>query len=86
VVGPAQLADVIGGAQPQFPGVFTLLDDVDAHHDVCRFRWCPGGSQQEPLVVGFDVVRIDSDGRISSVDGSLDKVPSTTGPANSGHG
>jgi hypothetical protein len=70
----------IAAVQAQFPGfTFTLLDAVDAHHNQARFSWglgpadAPSGT--EPLVVGFDVAVADSDGRLTSVLGFLDKVP-----------
>jgi hypothetical protein len=70
----------IAAVQAQFPGfTFTLLDAVDAHHNQARVSWglgpadAPSGT--EPLVVGFDVAVADSDGRLTSVLGFLDKVP-----------
>ncbi|GLQ90406.1 nuclear transport factor 2 family protein [Dyella flagellata] len=66
----------ISAVQKMFPGhVFGLLGEVDAHHDMMRFRWQlsePGAN--EPLVIGFDVAVLE-DGRISHVCGFLDKVP-----------
>jgi hypothetical protein len=66
----------IAAVQAMFPGHhFTLAGDVDAHHDIARFRWhlCAPGAT-EPLVVGFDVAELD-EGRIRRVHGFLDKVP-----------
>jgi hypothetical protein len=68
----------IGAVQAQFPGfVFTLGGDVDEHHNLARFTWnlAPAGAP-EPLVIGFDVLVADEEGRIRSVFGFLDKVPS----------
>jgi hypothetical protein len=66
----------IAAVQERFPGHrFTLADEVDAHHDIVRFRWhlsAPGAA--EPLVVGFDVAELGA-GRIRRVHGFLDKVP-----------
>ena len=66
----------IAAVQGMFPGhVFTLADEVDAHHHLARFRWhlsAPGAA--EPLVVGFDVAELDA-GLIRRVHGFLDKVP-----------
>ena len=77
VRGRDQIAAVIAGAHDQFPGfVFRLAGAVDAHHDTARFTWelvpTTGG---EALVVGFDVISTDSDGRIRDVYGFLDKIP-----------
>ncbi|WP_244927977.1 nuclear transport factor 2 family protein [Nocardioides sp. W7] len=79
--GRDQLEATIEAVQTQFPGfVFSRVGDVDAHHDQARFRWGLGpvdaDPQAEPLVIGFDVVVVDPDGRIDSVHGFLDKVPS----------
>ena len=76
VTGRAALAETIAAVREQFPGfVFTPVGPVDAHHDVARFGWGLGPEDAEPLVVGFDVVRTDADGRIRSVIGFLDRVP-----------
>ncbi|NYJ73112.1 nuclear transport factor 2 family protein [Allobranchiibius huperziae] len=66
----------IGAVQDQFPGfVFTPAGPVDAHHRQARFTWGLGPADAEPVIVGFDVVVTDDDGRIDSVLGFLDKVP-----------
>jgi hypothetical protein len=74
--GRADISAVIGAVQGQFPGlVFTLAGPVDAHHDLARFTWELGPRGGEALVVGFDVLVADADGRIAAVHGFLDKVP-----------
>ena len=73
VTGTEALDALIAGVQHQFPGMrFGPVGDVDAHHDVCSFRWglCPDGA--EPLVIGFDVATVGPDGRITGVQGFLD--------------
>jgi hypothetical protein len=76
VTGTDGLDALIAGAQQQFPGMeFRLVGDVDAHHDVCRFRWGFGPAGAEPLVIGFDVAMVGEDGRITTVQGFLDRVP-----------
>ncbi|MEP7022687.1 MAG: nuclear transport factor 2 family protein [Actinomycetota bacterium] len=77
VSGHDAIDATIGAVQAQFPGfVFTLAGPVDAHHQQARFTWGLGPEGAEPLVVGFDVAVTGSDGRITSVFGFLDKVPS----------
>jgi hypothetical protein len=77
VRGRVELDAVIAGAQQQFPGfVFAPGGPVDAHHDQARFTWTLGPAGAEPLVVGFDVLITDADGRIKDVRGFLDRVPS----------
>jgi SnoaL-like domain len=71
-VGHDQIDATIAAAQGQFPGLsFTLASPVDSHHDIARFTWNLG----DGLVIGFDVLVLDADGRISKVHGFLDKVP-----------
>ena len=62
--------------QRRFPGfAFRLLDGVDGHHDLLRFRWELGPHGAEAAIVGFDTVVTDQDGRITTVLGFLDRVP-----------
>jgi hypothetical protein len=76
VTGTEALDALIAAVQQQFPGMrFGPVGDVDAHHDVCRFRWALGPEGAEPLVIGFDVATVGPDGRITGVQGFLDKVP-----------
>jgi SnoaL-like domain len=76
VRGPDAIAGLIGAAQQQFAGlVFTLGGPVDTNHNQARFTWHLGPDGGEPVVIGFDVVVLDSAGRIASVHGFLDKVP-----------
>jgi hypothetical protein len=78
VAGRDQISGLIGSVQEQVPGhVFRLFDgDVDAHHDVMRFRWelvpAAGG---DSVAVGFDVATGNGDGRLCRVVGFLDKAP-----------
>ena len=67
----------IAAVQGQFPGlVFTPVGSVDAHHRQARFTWGLGPAGVEPIVIGFDVAVTDGDGRLTTVLGFLDKVPS----------
>jgi len=76
VTGPDQIDAVIAAAQQQFAGMkFRLAGAVDAHHDQARFTW-ELGPDGTAVVVGFDVAKRDSDGRLALVLGFLDKVPS----------
>ena len=76
VAGRDQLDATIAAVQAQFPGfVFTAQSAPDTHHDQTRFTWGLGPEGAEPLVVGFDVLVTDEEGRIATVLGFLDKVP-----------
>ncbi|BCJ26752.1 nuclear transport factor 2 family protein [Actinocatenispora sera] len=67
---------LLGEAQQQFPGLrFSLGGPVDDHHHLARFHWHLGPDGTDPIVVGFDVVALDEEGRIAQVAGFLDKVP-----------
>lgn len=75
--GHDALDAMIGAAQQQFPGfVFTPHGSPDAHHNQIRFTWALGPRGSDPPVVGFDVVVTGADGRIETVVGFLDRVPS----------
>ena len=76
VTGTEALDALVAAVQQQFPGMrFSPVGEVDAHHDVCRFRWGLGPEGAEPLVIGFDVAAVAADGRIAAVHGFLDRVP-----------
>jgi hypothetical protein len=72
-----ELGGVITAVREQFPGlVFTPVGPRDTHHHVSRFSWGLGLAGAEPIIVGFDVITTDEDGRIDTVLGFLDRVPS----------
>lgn len=74
--GRDQLGAVIGAVQEQFGGMTLRLHGTpDGHHDQVRFQWALGPVDEEPVVIGFDVLVVDAEGRISDVRGFLDKVP-----------
>ncbi len=74
--GTDQVNALIDAVRGQFPGfVFTPVGKSDAHHNQVRFQWGLGPEGAEPVVVGFDVITLDDDGRIHQVLGFLDKVP-----------
>jgi hypothetical protein len=76
VAGLDDLSAAIGGVQQQFPEfVFTPVGEVDAHHDQARFQWGLGPANAEPVIIGFDVVVTDAQGRFQHVLGFLDRVP-----------
>jgi hypothetical protein len=77
VSGHDGISALMGAAQGQFPGmVFTAGGPVDQHHDIARFTWNlgPVGAAEAP-VVGFDVAKVNAEGKIVTVFGFLDKVP-----------
>lgn len=75
-VGREAIGATIGAVHEQFPGfVFTPVGEPDAHHQQVRFQWGLGPAGAEPVVIGFDVLVTDEQGRIETVLGFLDKVP-----------
>jgi hypothetical protein len=79
VRGHEGIAAVIALAHEQFPGfVFRPLGAVDGHHDTARFGWeLVNEADGAAPVAGFDVVTLDSEGRIRQVLGFLDRVPAS---------
>lgn len=77
VAGYEGISAVIAGAQGQFPGFeFRKLGVVDGHHDVARFGWeLVDKADGSAPVAGFDVIKLAEDGRIQTVQGFLDRVP-----------
>ena len=77
VSGVDAIDAVIAGAQEQFAGMqFVRGDVLDTHHNIARFTWeLVPEVGAEPLVVGFDVAAVDSDNKITSVYGFIDKMP-----------
>ena len=77
VAGHDALDATIAAVQAQFPGwVFAPAGPVDAHHQQARFTWTLGPAGEDAPIAGFDVVVTDADGRIKTVLGFLDRVPS----------
>jgi hypothetical protein len=76
VSGHSAVSDLIDGVRAQFPGfVFSQVSDADAHHQQLRSSWGLGPAGEEPVIIGFDVVVTDDDGKILDVRGFLDRVP-----------
>jgi hypothetical protein len=77
VAGTDGIAATIGAVQQQFPGfVFRLAGPVDGHHEQLRFSWELGPAGQEAPIAGSDVAVTDGNGRLRTVLGFLDRVPS----------
>lgn len=77
VSGHEAFSGLVDAVQGQFEGmVFSAGGPVDAHHDIARFTWHLGPADApEPPVIGFDVITVGADGRITQVLGFLDRVP-----------
>jgi hypothetical protein len=76
VQGPDQIDATIAAVQGQFPTFhFRLFGPVDGHGSQCRFAWELGPDEADAPVAGFDVVVLTPDGKIQTVIGFLDRVP-----------
>ncbi|GAA3038014.1 hypothetical protein FHS39_004455 [Streptomyces olivoverticillatus] len=77
VRGHAHVAAVMAGAHEQFPGFeFRQTGAADGHHDTVRFSWeLVSLADGSAPVAGSDVVTLAEDGRIRTVLGFLDRVP-----------
>ncbi|MBL1100896.1 nuclear transport factor 2 family protein [Streptomyces coffeae] len=75
--GHAQLAAVISGIHEQFPGYeIRHTGTADGHHDMVRFTWeMVSTADGSAPVAGSDVITLAEDGRIRSVLGFFDRVP-----------
>ncbi|GCE01958.1 nuclear transport factor 2 family protein [Embleya hyalina] len=69
----ARIAEV----REQFPGMaFTVVGEIEAHHDVARVFWELGLPGAAPVLTGIDVLVLGGDGRIRAVHGFFDRMPS----------
>ncbi|MBD0842946.1 nuclear transport factor 2 family protein [Streptomyces sp. TRM68416] len=77
VRGQEGIVAVISAARARFPGfAFRLAGRVDGHHDTARFSWeLVSEADGSAPVAGFDVITLDTEGRIRTVLGFLDRVP-----------
>jgi hypothetical protein len=68
---------LIAAVHQKFPGFrFALKGAPDGYGKHARFSWMLGPADAPDLIEGTDFVRVDKD-RIESVNGFLDKVPSS---------
>ena len=67
------IAEMIAGAQQQFPGHrFALVAGPDAHHDRVRFTWSLAAYDGDPAATGTDFVTVAEDGRMRAITGFLE--------------
>jgi hypothetical protein len=77
VHGIADIDATIAAVQAQFPSfLFRLVGPVDGHGNQCRFAWELGPDGQDAPVAGFDVAVLTPEGKVQTVLGFLDRVPS----------
>jgi hypothetical protein len=77
VLGIDDIDATISAVQDQFPSFrFRLVGPVDGHGSQCRFSWELGPEGEDAPVAGFDVAVLTPEGRVQTVLGFLDRVPS----------
>ncbi len=76
--GHAAIDAMIAAVQERFPGYrFRLSSGIEAHHGRARFSWSAGGSETAPLFFGgTDFATLADDGRLRTVTGFTDAMPS----------
>lgn len=76
--GPDGIDAMIAGVQQQAAGLtFRQVGAADSHHECVRFSWeLVGPNGGEPIYAGTDFGVMAADGRLQSVTGFLDRVPS----------
>ncbi|MDE2577318.1 MAG: nuclear transport factor 2 family protein [Hyphomicrobiales bacterium] len=68
---------MIAAAQARFPGhVFCALGEPEAHDGGMRFRWTLAPKDGPTIVEGTDFAVAGADGRLVSVAGFFDRLPS----------
>lgn len=76
VSGIDEIDSFLAATQQQFAGIrFSLGGPVDGHRRQLRFQWHAGPDAEEPLAIGFDVLILDEDARVSRVYGFIDRAP-----------
>jgi SnoaL-like domain len=74
--GRAGIDALVQGVHQQFPGYrFRQVGAVDGHHSYVRFAWELGPEDGPAPIAGSDVAILAPDGRLQSVIGFLDRVP-----------
>ena len=74
--GRAGIDALVQGVHQQFPGYrFRQVGAVDGHHSYVRFAWELGPEDGPAPIAGSDVAILAPDGRMQSVIGFLDRVP-----------
>ena len=68
---------MLAGVQGKFPGfVLKRTSKIDHHNGAVRFSWSLGPAAGPSIVEGVDFCALASDGRLASVVGFIDKMPS----------
>ena len=75
--GHAGVDAMLAGVQGKFPGfVLKRTSKVDHHNGAVRFSWSLGPAGGPAIVEGVDFCALAPDGRLVSVVGFIDRMPS----------
>ena len=75
--GQAGLDAMLAGVQAKFPGfVLKRISKVDSHNGAVRFAWSLGPVDGPSVIEGVDFATLSADGRLASIVGFIDKMPS----------
>ncbi len=75
--GHAAIDALIGGVRERFPDLrFRLLGAVETHHARVRFSWELAPERGDAVAKGTDFAELADDGRLRTVTGFLDQMPS----------
>lgn len=74
--GHAPISALIGQLQAQMPGgTLKRVGEIDAHHNLVRFRWEAGFPDQAAVIAGTDTAELNEQGRLKSIASFFDLVP-----------
>lgn len=75
--GHAAIDAMLASVQARFPGfVLRRTSKVDSHNGSARFAWSLGPASGPAVVEGVDFCVLAPDGKLASVVGFIDKMPS----------
>lgn len=75
VTGRAAISAMMAGFQDAYPGhQFSLVGDVEEHHDRIRFKWQLTDSTGAVQLLGTDVGVLATDGLLAEIAGFFDSA------------
>jgi hypothetical protein len=75
--GHAEIDAMLAAVQARFPGfVLKRTSKVDCHNDAVRFSWSLGPASGPSVVEGVDFGTLTPEGKLATIVGFIDKMPS----------
>ena len=76
--GHAGIDAILAAVQARFPGfVLRRTSKIDSHNDCARFAWSLGPAAGPAVVEGVDFCALSPEGRLVSVVGFIDRMPTS---------